>query len=85
MSFGTRATVYPGDMPLREVLASELAERRSKSSTALSGRSEAIFTLLAGANSTSVSADGEFQDNLIGLLRGYSDNDLHLLLAEYQP
>lgn len=57
MKFGDRATAYPGEIPLTDILSGELRERRAKSSTVISGMSHL-------ADPTSANLSHSFHDRV---------------------
>ena len=82
-SFGCRATVFPGRIPVGDLIATEITERRRKSRTVLSGRS--TLSILATAYNDLVSADNGFSDALLDTMRDYSNRKIDLVFTEYQP
>lgn len=72
-------------MPLRTVVQTEIAERRPKSQTVISSKTTKTFNREKLFNTTAVSADGAFRDDMVALLREFPHSNVNLAYTEYQP
>ncbi len=86
MKFGDRATAYSGEIPLADIVSSELRERRPESETVISGSFKCVDQLRNGkANPLTVSAKGVMRDALNDLLWQNRRSNIDIMYPDYQP